>query len=65
MNNPCKYKVSEKKVKCFMLKTVENVDKMEYLFISPTPKPLYTVGFRNYSRKAPQEVPGIHDFPSG
>ena len=46
MNNPCKYKVSEKKVKCFMLKTVENVDKMEFLFISPVPKPLYTVGFR-------------------
>ena len=32
--NPCKYKASEKKVKGFVSKTTENVDKMEILLIS-------------------------------
>jgi hypothetical protein len=64
INNPCKDKASEKKVKCFPSKTTENVDKMEDLLISMPSKGLNTMGFRKYSCKAPQEIPAIHDFSS-
>jgi len=49
INNPCKYKAFEKKVKCFSSKTVENVDKMEILLVSLTSEGLNTMGFRKYS----------------
>ena len=53
INNHCKYKISEKKVKCFASKTVENVDNMEYLLISQPLKLLNTMGFGNYFPEAP------------
>ena len=64
INNPCKYKVSAKKVKCFPLKTTENVDKMEFLLISQPSKGLNTMGFRKYPAESPQEIPATHDFSS-
>ena len=64
INNPCKDKASQKKVKCFPSKTAENVDKMKYLLISQLSKGLNTMGFRKYSPEAPQEIPAIHDFSS-
>ena len=62
INNPCKDKASEKKVKGLSPKTAENVDKMETLLISPARKGLNTMGFSEHSAEAPQEIPAIHDF---
>jgi hypothetical protein len=62
MNNPCKYKAFEKKVKGFCPQTSENVDKMKFLLISQRSKPSNTMGFRKYPTKSPQEIAGIHGF---
>jgi len=62
LNNPCKYKVFEKKVKRFCPQTSENVDKMKLLLISLLSKRSNTMGFRKYPTKSTQEIAGIHGF---
>jgi hypothetical protein len=61
-NKPCKDTASEKKVKSFCTKSAENVDKMEFLLISPALKGLNRAGFRKNPCESPQEIPAIHDF---
>ena len=62
-NNPCKYKGFEKKVKWKTLKTIENVDKMEFLLISTALKDLKSADFRKQPSISAHKFVDIHQFP--